>query len=726
MISSKRKKITMFLLTAAMLLGGCAKEPLEDKPMAEAQQEDTKNAIGNAMISEEGNWLGEGGCYNLQDPGLEETVASVFVYGEDIYSYSIHDLDNEIQMKLHKGNDTIFTTSDISAMSIGKSGIWIISDVTDYTVSNSRKYSLIRLGQDNQELSGQDISQYIEDSYVIEMRQDNNGKMFILLRDSVVLLDENGVFLVKIPLDSVGKRLVLGSDGEIYVVIAGKSTANGRDNQSITGMISNEAKNLSVICSLNEQSGTAEVLTQYDNYNVCDGREDYLFTLVNDDGLYGIDTLNGNAEPIALWKELGLSFYNLSQAKWMTEGRFLLQDRNMIVVLSPAKPSEIKQKEEITIASVTSWLTLGSAVSDFNLANDKYVVRIVDYTKKDQLSYDEAVTALNMDLLNGNYPDVIDFSRLPEKYYADKGLLEDIYAFIDNDPDVERENFMLLDKLETEGKLYYVPNSYYLQTAAGLQSRFGESYGWSLNEYLEIQSQYNGEMVYNITRENFLRTLSYRYAAEAVDWKAGTCNFESEEFIEILNAVSKIRENPESQNPSELDYTPGEQRLREGTLIISMEFVDDVTALALAEAEAGVPLSYIGWPTVDGSSGTQIETNNMLGICSKGNRQGAWEFIKYAVTKGSKFGLPIYRDVLEKRVEDAIAASVKPDAEVAFDEEDARRLYDLMEHSVYFGTASDQVINIILEEAAPFLAGDRTAQEAAHIIQSRVGILAAE
>lgn len=163
-------------------------------------------------------------------------------------------------------------------------------------------------------------------------------------------------------------------------------------------------------------------------------------------------------------------------------------------------------------------------------------------------------------------------------------------------------------------------------------------------------------------------------------------------------------------------------------MMLSTWYVDSVKTLAQARREAGEPLTFIGLPTPDGSSGTQLHANSMMGICSKGSRDGAWAFIKYALTEGAKkssYGISVSRPVFESQIAQALESAGEEGA-APVSQEDVDQFRKLLDNSVYYGSASKKTVNIIMEETAPFLAGDRTAEDTARIIQSRVGILAAE
>lgn len=707
---NKKIRFMSLLLSALVLLAGCTKKAEDDKTVKEPAGKTENGPV--IMTAEDGSWMGEGGCYKLEVPELTKDASYAYTYGGIIYSLVYENAGD----KIYAGDKNIYQSSSIREITVGSPGICIINDVTNYKKNsgNKREFVLELITHDGQEVWKQDVTEYMEGEYPNDIKFDGKGNIFVLLSDNTVaVFDKEGSFLRSIPIEKTAKHLVLDKDGNMYVTAGGQSNNTGAQ-----------------VWLLKTESGTAELYAEFEGYKVRDGWDKYIFILADNTGLYGVEKPGGETKPVAVWEELSLSFHNILDVQPGEEGEFLIRSMGMSALLVPAKPSEVKPKTVITIACTTSYTNLTQIIADFNLSSQDYVVRMIDYSNNEERNMDESINMLNMDLMAGEYPDLFEFTLLPEKYYISKDLLEDLYTYIDSDPDIKREDLVLLDKLEIDKKLYYITNGYTLDTVIGLKSRFGDSYGWSLDDYIKIQSENDGEIMYNVTKKNFLYNMAERFAAVNVDWKEKDCSFDSEEFIKILNTIAQLRENPEPENPSELDFTPGGVRLREGTLIGCSWYIDGVSGLAEARAETGEEITFIGWPTPDGSGGTRLDTNNRLGICSKGDKDGAWEFVKYVLTTGAKryngYGISINKEVLKEQCTKAMTPSKEEKDKVLAAEEDKKDFYDLMEHSVYIGTASKEIVDIVMEEAEAFLAGDKTAEETAHIIQSRVKILISE
>lgn len=706
------------LLSSLFLLSGCS-QPQED---ITADSPTGKNG-SSAPVSEEGTWTGLGGCYKISPVEPEETYTGLLVYEDELYTTVIDMESEDISMRLQRGPDTLYETSFIEALTAGASGIWLAADITDYSQSDLRKYQLVQLNREGQVLLEKDISEQLQDAYPVDMQADSQGRVALLLDQSVILFHSDGSVGGSISLEGSGICLALGGDGMVYAVL-NRGSSQGMASSAYTSSAD------SSVFRLNMEDLTAEYVTSYEGYRICSGREDYLLTLLNNDGLYGVTDISAEPVPVALWDELGMSFPSPASIQWMSGGQFLLYDRTLPAIVSPAEPSEIKPKTMLTIATTFAYSSFGSILSEFNMHNQEYVVKLVDYTKNGTVPSSDAIQALNMDIMAGNAPDMLDMTYIPQSYYTDKGLLADLSGYLENDPQIGPDDFILLDKLKTDGGLYFVPVYYYLETASGLESVFGSRAGVSLEDYLDLQSRYSGEIIYNVTQESFLNTLASRYVANHVDWENGTCDFESEEFIKILESVLQIRENPESDNPAELDFTPGGKRLAEGSLILCYQFVDNVLSLAQAEEEAGEPLSFVGLPTPDGIGGSVLNPCSMAGILKQGQADASWQFIKYLLTAGAEetagYGITVNKEIWERQIEKALSASADTEDYIPFDEADVAKLYDLFDRCVYYGTASQEILNIIQEEASAMFAGAKSARETAHVIQSRAGILVAE
>lgn len=710
----KTKGLSALLLAIGLLLTGCSGtgngQDGQDETTSGAKAPGQAGTENTVPVSDSGEWTGEGGCFKLEIPNVGSYALKVYMDGETIYTIdgeSVEDPDrsnySDFYTRLRKDGEVVYERKNYANAAIGQNGACLLEQ--EYTADGNSKYWLIQVGLDGSEQRTTDVTGYIGDSVDIGIRQARDGKVYILLYDGAVVLNEDATLHSRIDfpgeLKSYSGALIEDKEGRMYY------RAEGGEK----------------LYQFNTESGEVDLAWERPGYQILDGGQDYLFTMTNETGFYGITGEGEPDEAIVIWLECGIPVNRINEIACLPEGRFLMKDYLAgYLYLNPAQPSEIQPKTVLKMASLEAMPN--TTISEFNLRSSEYIVQATDYSQNGRLSMDEAIAALNMDMISGNYPDLIDLTNASANYYIDKNLLSDLYPFLDGEADMKREDFLCLEKLEREGKLYFAAPSFIVETAAGLYSRFGDKNGWTLEEYMDIQSQNNCDMMYNVTKENFLYNQASSYAASHIDWETGTCDFETEEFLNILDAASKVRENPEGD-----DFTPAGKRLQSGMQIAAWMWIDGIESLREMETETGERLSYIGNPTVDGKNGTVITLNYPIAICSKGNQEGAWEYVKFLL-KGAAdgsyaYGISVRKDKTEEAVEKAVRKAEDRGKNLISDEL-IEQYYDLIENVSYRGRVPEKVITIVLEEAAPFLAGDKSAEDVARIIQSRVNLLVSE
>ena len=114
----------------------------------------------------------------------------------------------------------------------------------------------------------------------------------------------------------------------------------------------------------------------------------------------------------------------------------------------------------------------------------------------------------------------------------------------------------------------------------------------------------------------------------SIDWQAGKCDFESAEFISLLETAGQITEHPETTEFT--GYTPPEEQLRTGETYVEAVHVGSVTALRDFEERVGQALSFVGMPTPDGSNGSVVDLSQPVGVLAGGEHpDGCAAFLKF-------------------------------------------------------------------------------------------------
>lgn len=368
---------------------------------------------------------------------------------------------------------------------------------------------------------------------------------------------------------------------------------------------------------------------------------------------------------------------------------------------------------------------------EFNNQSDKYKIVIKDYSDGGTYDLETAKMKLNVDI--GSCPDLIGFTALSPYVFVSHGYLMDLLPYIDADEDLSRDDISILKALTKEGGLYFISDQFTFTTGCGKYSTFGDRHGWSLDEYLEIENSRSSEAetIYNITHESFLDYIVSRYVADSIDWSNGVCDLNNGTFISLLEAAAQIKESPEPTDPSLMDFTYDSVRVAQGTLVMGLSYCTNPAKLAYDEYMAGERLSFIGWPTVDGSNGSDINLQSPVGICTyTENPDGCWEFIKYMLIDHSDGydSISVYKPALLDVIEYAKKEKISQfsNGSVLMTDEDAERFLELLADTEHLAINDEAVMSIVTEEAMAYFDGKQTVERTAELIQSRVQLYVSE
>ena len=647
-----------------------------------------------------------GGIYKLENLSgsetAEERLVAAFSVSDEMYTVSVP-TESFGGYSIRKNNELIYSSEQIYySSSASDDGIWVL----EYIRSGAdKKYELLQISADGSILKTIDLSAMARVSYDGQIVLTDSQIFLVSDETQFTAVSKEGEFICTVNKPADKAYLVGGSDGNAYVV------APESDESSVY--------------KFNTESATLEKVFSSKFGNIFSGASDKFLLALNSDGLYALSE-SGEETTIALWSECGISLNNVYSIQPLQNGSYLVFDFNGLSRLMPSSSSEINQKTAIKIATVYPDMLLESAVAGFNRENSEYYVQIVDYSDGGAFAEENAVTKLNTDIISGTFPDMLSFSSLSPYPYMSKGILADLTEFLNSDNEVSADHIAILNALDADGGVYFLSPYFTFETLMGKTSEFGDRYGWTVSEYLDIEREAasDTETIHNMTKEGFVDNILSRYIRKAVDWNNGTCGFDSPEFIELLEAENLIRETPE--DPNNMVYGFGAAMVAEGKHIAALSWVDNVSKLASEEQVAGCPLSFIGWPTADGSCGTDVHLKSPVGIVKYNeNSKGCWEFIKYFLKNAdlTDSGLNVYKPALEKSFENAMSDE---NCSVKLTNEDKTKFFDLVGSIENVAMYDETVLKIIHEACEPFFSGAKTAQETAKIIQSKVSLYLSE
>lgn len=413
--------------------------------------------------------------------------------------------------------------------------------------------------------------------------------------------------------------------------------------------------------------------------------------------------------------------------------------------------SEAPQKKSITLAVVYLDYDLRRAVVKFNKANTDVHIDIKDYsvyaTDED---YNAGVTKLNTEIISGNIPDIISIDQLPYKQYAAKGLLEDLYSYIDSDSEFSRDDFMpsILKAMESDGKLNYVSPSFNVMTLIGSSDVLGPETGWTMKELKDIldrNPQADCAMGQAMSREQVFQQLFIYGIDSYINWTTGECFFDSEDFKALLE-FSKSFPVQDSFDYENMEWQNEATLIAEGRQIVSNLYLYDFDSYNYNTYAYGDKVVNKGIPMAENGGAIAYMSYGLAMTKSCSEKDAAWSFMRTLLTEEYQEGiweLPTNKNVFEKKLADAMKQEyyidengdrqpqshggvVLPDGTemdfYAVTEEQAAAIRGIIDSVRFTADYNESILNIIQDETAAFFNGEKSVDETAAIIQSRMSI----
>jgi multiple sugar transport system substrate-binding protein len=395
-----------------------------------------------------------------------------------------------------------------------------------------------------------------------------------------------------------------------------------------------------------------------------------------------------------------------------------------------------------------------SAVFRFNRANEEWRIEIRDYLDevdfagiepKDQWDYEKKKIAelITADLLNGEGPDIFlwyNEAFLAPEILERQGYLVDLYALAEGDPSFRKEDYRtnILSLFERDGKLFRFPLSFGLSGLVGPTSLLGDRSGWTIEECTEVLSSLpEGAVAFpNLERKYLLYECLQASLYSFVDYDGKKVNFDSDEFRALLTFADRFGSDPlpETDDSGDIVYPEGfvdpSELALQGNLAIETSQFYNVSELSSRRYFYGEPVTFVGYPSAD-RSGMTVQAVACMSICETcPDITAAWEFIRLMISEGYQtenpmlYAEPIHIGASQARIERTILSQTgyleSTYVSGTLTDEDADQYIRLLDSASVLNGQDQPIIEIVLEEAAAYFAGVKTAEEVSRIVQDRV------
>lgn len=743
--------------------------------------EQSHDGVYDAIYTDEGIITNRSIKVGTREPYEGEALqyeGQLDVYENRIYFYSYDGTETELSYRPVEPEEKLeghIYNSYISTISETKDGFMVIEDLYDqwstapegtavysdewYEMQNSKEEYVIRSFDLNcNELSRTSIPVgQMEDGnyfYPYSTKLTDDGYILVAGDGGIRAYNTDGSIAYTIDSDSWIDYLIKLDDGRIFGLYYGE-----------TGYCASQI-------DLQKRAFGEPVYMPNDCYSCFAGGGDYDFYYTSGSNLYGFKLEEGKAEKLFSWINIDVNSNSVSAVSCDSEGNIVgILDtwdssysscKIEFLKVTKRPVSEIPEKIHLTLACQYLDYNVQSMIIDYNRHSSKYHIDVLDYSEYNtEEDYSAGMTKLTTELLSGNMPDILYLNGMPLEKLAAKGLLEDLYTYIDNDPDFSRDDFFpsVLKAMELDGKLYSTVSCFSLSTVAGASSIVGDEPGWTFDEFkAAFANMPEGCSVFN---QNTVQSdLMYSYFSvilpDLVYKNTGECNFNSAEFINFLNFVSLFPKDFDWEKYDWTEYEEDYVRILSGRQMLSTEYLSSLDDIQYVDYKFGGNATLVGYP-VENGTGNIFQLEGGYGISSGcQNKEAAWDFLR-------KFFLPEYQldnycfpsniSAFDSKAEIAMEPQYQTDingnimldengekkkqprVEYGFENGETFKIYEVSAEQVAkvrqaietttraSSYSNDEITNIVSEESAAFLEGQKSAEEVAKLIQSKVNIL---
>lgn len=426
-------------------------------------------------------------------------------------------------------------------------------------------------------------------------------------------------------------------------------------------------------------------------------------------------------------------------------------------IFTKVNPEDIPDKELLVLGANYFSSDIKKRVVDFNKSSQTHRIMVKDYSQYvTEEDYMAGYTQLNNDIISGNTPDifVVDSYNMALENYASKGLLADIGELIAKDEELSKEEYMtnVFEAHKINGKLYEIIPSFYVSTYIGKKDLVGESGEWTLQEAQAIVDKLpEGATLFgDMTREGFISTAFEICGHEYVDVSTGKCNFNSKEFIEMMEYSMTLPEEMDSNYYEGDWYASYESQYREERTLLSNCYLSSMEGMVYSiNGSFGEDISFVGLPS-SGANGSVVYASTSYALSAKSEHLDvAWDFMKYYLTdeyqNTLEWQLPISKERFDVLAQKATRKPVSKD-EFGNEVEDEYRYWINDEEIILEPLTQEQVdeitefvssittrayhnqdVRAILdEELEVYYSGQKSAEEVAGLIQNRVQLMVSE
>ena len=346
------------------------------------------------------------------------------------------------------------------------------------------------------------------------------------------------------------------------------------------------------------------------------------------------------------WSEPGIVSPGYTNLYELGDGSWLLFYRGQ-TSLELLEEKLLPPKTTLTLLTDYPRAELYTIVNDFNRTSEGYRVEV-------QLLGEGGLTAelLRTQLIAGEGPDI--FAFYDRSSLADLGAnsFEDLLIYLDADEEYGRDTLVpeLLEAMCVQGKLSWLPYSFGISTFTAPSAYLSEP-GFSFDEAKQAAAKAGLPLFPGwMTRDILWGWLSDFAVGQYMDLEAGTCSFDSEDYISLLEECAAAAS--EFGSDSAALYNS----------LLQFELLQNLIRVSTISSNYGGDYAYVGAPN-ETTNGSMFSPDLCYNISSASEpKDAAWQLVRSCLSEEHQSalsgGFPASAQALDALIDDAVANGV--------------------------------------------------------------------
>ena len=484
------------------------------------------------------------------------------------------------------------------------------------------------------EISAVELKSEEEELNATALKIDGNGNYVLLLTDGAAVFSPDGELLGRAISSSYTSKLVRLNDGRM-------ATSSWEGNGQTLNVLSEDGNMYEDTFNLPDSA-----------LGFTDGGGNYAFFYTSGVEFYGVDAETREEKLLFNWSEVNVSGVRVYNTYTADGKAFLTLTNNYksagnysdfvsdLVTITGVPEYDADARTILTLATVNPVEALQDAVAEYNRKSypTQIILKVFDLAGTDSDNVD-ALYAYADENLNGKLPDMIDLTGMPYGEMASRGMLEDLYQFIDTDSELTRDSLLPSVKaaMEIGGKLYGTVSGFSISTVMGPQNVLGTQTSWSYDGYKSIVNTM-GQGVTAFGPKDIQSSILYDSLginlSRFVDWNELTCDFDNQDFVKMLEFVKTF--------PVDYSDVVDDTALETGAQFLKRQTLYTYDDIILAGNEFKKNVTFIGLPTLTGSGNSLDLYKDFAMTTDCTNKEAAWQFLRMYLTEEYQKGLPYF------------------------------------------------------------------------------------